>query len=170
MADRNGELTKERFEEYLCIIKKIMRKKEQLAVISAKLTNPHSAKFSEIPVTKRKATSDKTLFLLQEKIELEGQIKKLDSKRKREWNKLNKAVKQLEEPETTKKITRELNILSIEASILRMRYFCALAWPEINQTFYGEEPDFDLKTDDYLKKLFRYHGYAFVDLKKIERF
>jgi len=169
MAERNGELTKTRFEEYLCSIKKIVRKKEQLAVITAKLGNPHSVKLSEIPKNKKPLSSDKTLFLIQEKMELETQIKKLNAKREREWNKLNKAVTLLEDPQATKNISRELDILSIEASILRMRYFCALEWSEINKTFYGLEPDFDVKVDDYMKKIFRYHGYAFVDIRKIER-
>lgn len=170
MAERNGELTKTRFEEYLCSIKKIVRKKEQLAVICAKLSGPHAAKISEIPKSKKPLSSDKTLFLIQEKMELEAQIKKLNAKREREWNKLNKAVTQLENPQIAKNIPREIDILSIEASILRMRYFCALEWPEINRTFYGSEPDFDIKIDDYMKKIFRYHGYAFVDLRKIERY
>lgn len=170
MAERNGELTKTRFEEYLCSIKKIVRKKEQLAVISAKLGSPHSAKLSEIPKNKPLISTDKTLFLIQEKIELESQIKKLNIKREKEWIKLNKAVTLLESPQATKNISRKLDILSIEASILRMRYFSALEWPEINRTFYGTEPDFDIKIDDYMKKIFRYHGWAFVDLRKIERF
>ena len=71
MAERNGELTKTRFEEYLCSIKKIVRKKEQLAVICAKLSGPHAAKISEIPKSKKPLSSDKTLFLIQEKMKLD---------------------------------------------------------------------------------------------------
>ena len=172
MAERKGEqakIIKTRFEEYLCNIKKIVRKKEQLTAIVSKLSCPSGAKLSEIPKSKKPfAAANKTLFLIQEKMELETQIKKLTSKTERERNKLNKFITQLEAPEATKNITRELDILSIEASILRMRYFCAMEWKEINKIFYGESPDFDKKIDDYMKKLFRYHGYAFIDLSKIE--
>lgn len=162
------ERIKEDFSNFRNSACKIRKKKEELVAIKSKLYNPHSPKLSDVPKNNT-LHSDKTLFLVQEKIEIENEIKKLNKKRDSERKRLNKLLKDLDSDSTSKLVDRKPEALTAEASILRLRYFCGFSWDEINSAFYSEDKDFDINADVYLKRVFRYHGQAFIDLLKIMR-
>ncbi len=163
------EKIKEDFTNFRTWSCKIRKKKEELAVVKSKLGNPHGVKLSDIPKTVN-PHSDRTLYLIQEKIEIESEIKKLNKKRDFERKRLNKILKNLDSTATAKLVDRKPEALTAEASILRLRYFCGFSWDEINDAFYGEDEDFNVNADVYLKRIFRYHGQAFIDLQKIAKF
>lgn len=158
---------KARFENYLALLRNINRKQEELAVVNSKISSPSGMRLKEIPVSRQRVNHDKIAFLVQEKIEIEKDIKKLDKYRAEEREELLNAIKKLEDPENFKTLIRSKNVLVAEASVLRLRYFCGCTWPEINETFHGSNEDFDEKKDEYIRKIFRYHGNSFIDLKKV---
>jgi len=162
------ERIKEEFSNFRTDACKIRKKKEELYAIKSKLGNPHSAKLSDIPKTTN-PHSDKTLYLIQEKIEIENELKKLNRKRDSDRKRLNKILKELDSSKTAVMIERKPEALTAEASVLRLRYFCGFSWDEINAAFYSEDKDFDINADVYLKRVFKYHGQAFIDLAKIMR-
>ena len=154
------------FQNYRNYVCKIRRKKEQLAVIKSKLTGLHSAKITDMPkVTTPK--NDKNLYLLQEKIDIEDTLKKLVKKKESERKRLNKILKELESDDTANLLTRKPEVLTVEASVLKLRYMCGFSWEDINKAFYEDDADFEINMDVYLKRIFKYHGQAFVDLQKM---
>ena len=161
-----GAIDKARFENYLALMHNIARKKDELTLITAKLGSPASIKYSDMPRNPNKK-KDKIAFLIQEKIEIENDIKALEKYRETEREKLMTAVSMLEDPRNTKKLYRDQKILIAEASVLRLRYFGMFQWSEINDAFHSDEPDFQEKKEDFQRKIFRYHGNAFIDLKKV---
>ncbi len=154
------------FQNYRNYVCKIRRKKEQLTVIKSKLTGLHSAKITDMP---KVATpkNDKNLYLLQEKIEIEDALKKLVKKKESERKRLNKILKELESDDTANLLTRKPEVLTAEASVLKLRYMCGFSWEDINKAFYEEDSDFYENIENYLRNIYRYHGQAFVDLQKM---
>lgn len=158
---------KARFENYLALLRNIDRKQEELATINSKISSPSGMRLNENPISRQKTNNDKIAFLVQEKIEVEKDIEALDKYRIEERNELLSAIKKLEDPVNFKKLLREKRVLVAEASVLRLRYFCGCSWPEINETFHGGNEDFEEKKDEYIRKIFRYHGNSFIDLNKL---
>ncbi len=145
---------------------KIRRKRDQLTAIKAKLTGLQSVKITDMPKNPT-PRSDKNLYLIQEKIDIEDVLRKLLKKQDSERRKLNKILRDLESEETVGLLTRKPEVLTAEASVLKLRYMCGFSWEDINKAFYSEDKDFEINTDIYLKRIFRYHGQAFVDLQKM---
>ncbi len=156
------------FQNYRIYMAKVKRKQEQLTVIKSKLTGLHSAKITDMPKNSTQK-NDKNLYLIQEKIEIEEQLKILLRKKESERRKLNKILRDLESNEAASCLTRSPEVLTAEASVLKLRYLCGFSWEDINRAFYSEDEDFDINTDVYLKKIYRYHGQAFIDLHAIMR-
>lgn len=161
-----GLIDKARFENYLALLHKIARKNEELKILQSKLSNPASPKLSDLPKSPNKK-NDKIDFLIQEKMEIESDLDVLNKYRETERRELNSAILTLENPENSSKFLRDKKILVTEASILRLRYLCMFSWEEINETIYSGEPDFEEKKEDFQRKVFRYHGNAFIDFRKI---
>lgn len=161
-----GLIDKARFENYLALLHKIARKNEELTLIKSKLESPASPKLSDMPKSPNKK-NDKIAFLIQEKMEIESDLSALEKYRESERVELTTAVHSLEDPKNSNKLLRDKKILIAEASVLRLRYFCMFTWSEINEAFHSGEPDFEIKKDDFQRKIFRYHGNAFIDFKKI---
>ena len=166
MVDINIEKIKKEFIDYRTTACFLRKKREELCAIKAKL-GTHGIHFSDLP--KSNPQSDKILYLLQEKIEIESAIRKTNKKRVSERNRLTKILKDLDSDITARRINRKTEILTAEASVLKLRYLCGFNWDEINYAFYGGDNDFNDSADVYLKRIFRYHGQAFSDLVKMMR-
>lgn len=163
-----SKIDKARFENYLAILRRIVAKQDELTVIKHKLSTPQGVKISDMPKNTRRAF-DKVAFLVQEKIEIENDIKKLQRYQKGERTQLTNAIKGLEVEDNIKVLTRDRQVLIYEASVLKLRYICGFTWPEVAETIFGTESDFQEKKEDYLRKIFRYHGNAFTDFRKLKR-
>ena len=162
----SGRVDKARFENYLAIMHNLTRKKTELEVICSKLGSPQGVKLTDMPKNPNRK-NDKIAYLVQEKMEIESDIKALEKYREDERSELMAAIQELENPKNSKKLYRERKLLVAEASVLRLRYFCMFQWSEINEAFHSGEPDFEIKREDFQRKIFRYHGNAFTDLRKI---
>lgn len=154
------------FQNYRAYVSKIKHKKEQLEAVKVKLTGLQSIKITDIPKT-ASPKNDKNLYLIQEKMEIEDSLKKLIKKKEAERKKLNKVLKDLESNDTANQLTRNPEVLTAEASVLKLRYMCGFSWEEINKAFYSEDIDFEDNIENYLRKIYRYHGQAFIDLQKM---
>lgn len=154
------------FQNYRTYVCKVRQKKDQLTAIKTKLAGLQSARITDMPRTPA-PRSDKNLYLLQEKIEIEDSLKKLLRKQDSERKRLNKILRDLESEDTVGLLTRKPEVLTAEASVLKLRYMCGFSWEDINKAFYSDDEDFEINTDVYLKRIFRYHGQAFVDLQKM---
>ena len=161
-----GECIKKEFQNYRTYVCKLRQKKDQLIAIKTKLTGLQSVKITDIPRTPN-PRSDKNLYLLQEKLDIEDSLKKLTKKKEAARKKLNKILKDLESSETADLLTRKPEVLTAEASVLKLRYLCGFTWEEINKAFYEGDKGFEENVENYLRKIFRYHGQAFIDLQKM---
>lgn len=155
-----------RFDNYLALLHSIARKQEELAAVEAKLSRPGSVRHDGMPKSTH-INLDKTAFLVQEKISIENDLKKLEDYTKNERQELFNAIRELENPLNLKKLFRDKELLISEASVLRLRYLCGLGWTEINDTFHGAQEDYEENKEKYIRKVFKYHGNAFIDLQKI---
>ena len=154
------------FQNYRAYVNKVRHKKDQLEAVKTKLTGLQSVRITDIPKT-ASPKNDKNLYLLQEKIDIEDSLKKLIKKKETERKKLNKILKDLESNDTANQLARTPEVLTAEASVLKLRYMCGFSWEEINKAFYSEDENFEINTDVYLKRIFKYHGQAFIDLQKM---
>lgn len=168
LADNNRKVGIRRdFERYRTNVCKIRQKKDELTAIKSKIAGLHSVKLTDMPKSTIPKSADKTLYLLQEKMDIEKHLNQLIKKRESDRKKLNKILKDLESDETASLIMRKPEVLTAEASVLKLRYMCAFSWDEINRAFYSEDKDFEINIDVYLKRIYRYHGQAFIDLDKM---
>lgn len=167
LVDKNKCEIRRDFENYRMTVCKIKQKKDQLTAIKSKITGLHSVKITDMPKTHQPFKNDKALYLLNEKLDIEESLKKLLKKHNSERRRLNKLLRDLESDDTAASIIREPEVLTAEASVLKLRYMCCFSWSEINKAFYSDDEDFEINTDIYLKRIYRYHGQAFVDLQKM---
>jgi len=168
LENTSKENIKRDFQNYRTYVCKVRSKRDQLTAIKTKLQGLQSAKITDMPKNTI-PRNDKNLFLLQEKMDIEESLRKLLKKKDSERKRLNKILKDLESDDTAGLLTRKPEVLTAEASVLRLRYMCGFSWEEVNEAFYSEDKDFEINTDVYLKRIFRYHGQAFIDLQKMRK-
>jgi hypothetical protein len=87
------------------------------------------------------------------KIELEETIKKAIEEERKEREAIEIMVQQIKKPD--------------ERAVIRLRYFDRAEWPEICKILFGESEDFDVNTDNYMRKTFRIHVTALISLAEV---
>lgn len=61
------------------------------------------------------------------------------------------------------KILKHLRYAS-ERAVIRLRYFAGLGWYEVNDAMYGDRVDYLDKEESYLKRVFRVHKKAILNM------
>lgn len=86
-------------------------------------------------------------------MELEEQIDRLKAEEKQERNAIEGLILQLSDPD--------------ERAVIRLRYFDRADWNDVAFALFGTEPDYLTRSESYLRRTYKIHGRALLDLADI---
>jgi len=141
-------VTKERLKQYTALLQEIDDQIERLARMAASLESPAGMKMDGMPHSN--FAVDRMAIAVARKDELERIIIQSVERERKEAKELEEAVQLLHSP--------------TERMLIRLRYFDNLEWPEVCETLFGKSEDYDEKLDGYMRRTFRIHGRALVNL------
>lgn len=146
------KITRQRFYNYRELVKSINMQSDRLKEFIAKMDNPGTVKFSDIPKN-HVINPDKIPHQVNTKISLENELKKMQIKKESEFKILSSAVWKLKKTE--------------HIYILLLRYIDMYSWEDINKFLHSRHEDFEIeKNGKYERRMFRLHKTA---LNKIEK-
>ena len=134
------------------MLREIDNQIERLERMEATMTSPSGPNLIGMPRASGN-TSDRVAIQVARKIELEETIKKAIEAERKEREAIEIMVQQIKKPD--------------ERAVIRLRYFDRAEWPEICKILFGESEDFDVNTDNYMRKTFRIHGTALISLAEV---
>jgi len=152
MTRTQPQTIKERLKEYTAMLREIDNQIERLERMEATMTSSSGPNLTGMPRASGN-TSDRVAIQVARKIELEETIKKAIEEERKEREAIEIMVQQIKKPD--------------ERAVIRLRYFDRAEWPEICKILFGESEDFDVNTDNYMRKTFRIHGTALISLAEV---
>lgn len=145
------EAVKARLYEYRDIAKEIDSQSERLERLKAKMYGVGAQAITDMPRTPS-PDFDRTAGLIQQKEELEREIREAVERQRSEREYLEDVVKHLRRSE--------------ERTVIRVRYFDCASWNDVVDLMFGDSPDLLEKEDSYLRRVYKLHGQALYGMAK----
>lgn len=145
------EAVKARLYEYRDIAKEIDSQSERLERLKAKMYGVGAQAITDMPRTPS-PDFDRTAGLIQQKEELEREIREAVERQRSEREYLEDVVKHLRRSE--------------ERTVIRVRYFDCANWNDVVDLMFGDSPDLLEKEDSYLRRVYKLHGQALYGMAK----
>lgn len=142
---------KARLLEYRETVREIEANSERLERLKTRMYGIKAQNITDMP----KAPSpedDRVADLVQDKSELEEEIRAGIERKRSEKTALEKIIKHLRRSE--------------ERSVIRIRYFDCASWSEVVDVMFGDRPDFLEKEEIYLRRVYKLHGQALYGMAK----
>jgi len=134
------------------MLREIDNQIERLEYIEATMSSAASPELSGMPKSPG-VKNDRTAMLVIRKMELEETIKEAIDAEADERAAIELLIQQLKKPD--------------ERAVIRLRYFDRAGWSEICKMLFNEAEDFEENVDNYMRRTFRLHGKALVNLEAI---
>ena len=125
---------------------------ERLAHLEDAMTTPKTSSLDGMPHGSG-SFGDRTASLVTQKDSIERMITEKRARLSAEQGDLESIVSRLKKAD--------------ERMVIRLRYFDCVSWPEVNAIMFGRKDDFEERDDVYLKRIFRYHGTALLNMAAI---
>lgn len=153
MAEKQYDVNamKARLLGYRDIVKEIEADSERLERLETKMYGVGAQNITDMPKSPSPA-ADRIADMLQDKVELEEEIRSAIEKKRTEKEYLNSIIKQLRRSE--------------ERAVIRIRYFDCASWNEVVDVMFGDRPDLLEKEDTYLRRVYKLHGQALYSMAK----
>ena len=145
------EAIKSRLMGYREMVREIESNSERLERLKSKMYAVGAQNISDMPKAPSH-TGDRIADLVQEKTELEEEIRSSVEEKRAEKRALEGIIKHLRR--------------SDERSVIRIRYFDCASWNEVVDVMFGDRPDFLDKEDIYLRRVYKLHGQALYSMAK----
>lgn len=145
------EAVKARLLGYRDMVKEIEANSERLERLKTKMYGVGAQNITDMP----RAPShedDRIADLVQDKTELEEEIRSTIEKKQAEKRALERIIKHLRRSE--------------ERSVIRIRYFDCASWNEVVDVMFGDQPDLLDKEENYLRRVYKLHGQALYSMAK----
>lgn len=139
-------------ESYTTYQKRIDNTEERLAFLELTIDSPSSPSLSGMPGGSRDGTSKQEREVIK-KLELEERLAEMYAEENRKREEIEMLINLMDKPD--------------EQTAIEMRYLDRANWRAISTVLYGNEADFDMNEQRYLKRTFRIHGSALQTLAKI---
>ena len=147
----DDEAVKARLYEYRDIAKEIESQSERLERLKAKMFGVGAQAITDMPRTPS-PDFDRMTGLLQQKDELEVEIRDAIERQRTEREYLEGVIKHLRRSE--------------ERTVIRVRYFDCASWNDVVDLMFGDCPDLLEKEDGYLRRVYKLHGQALYSMAK----
>lgn len=148
------EAVKARLYAYREMAREIENQIERLERINTKLIGVGAQSITDMPKSPS-PTDDRTVELLQQKTELEEEIREVIERRKTERSFFESVIKNLRR--------------SDERAVIRVRYIDNASWDEVVDVLFGGKEDLLEKEDIYLRRVYKLHGQALLSMAKYIR-
>lgn len=145
------EAVKARLYEYRDIAKEIDSQSERLERLKSKMYGVGAQAITDMPRTPS-PDFDRMAGLIQQKEELEKEIKEAVERQRSEREYLEGVVKHLRRAE--------------ERTVIRVRYFDCASWNDVVDLMFGDSPDLLEKEDGYLRRVYKIHGQALYGMAR----
>lgn len=145
------EAVKARLHKYRDIVKEIDTQSERLERLKVKMYGIGAQAITDMPRSPSPA-HDRITDLVQQKEELEEEIREAIERQRGERDYLEGVIKHLRR--------------SDERAVIRIRYFDCASWNDVVDLMFGDSPDLLEKEDSYLRRVFKLHGQAVNNMAK----
>lgn len=143
---------KDRLAAYTAMLRDIDNQLERLDRMEMTMASPPGPDLTGMPRGSG-TPSDRTGMMVERKMELEEQIDRLKAEEKKERNAIEGLILQLSDPD--------------ERAVIRLRYFDRADWNDVAFALFGTEPDYLTRSESYLRRTYKIHGRALLDLADI---
>lgn len=145
------EAVKARLYAYREMARDIENQNERLERIKTKLVGVGAQSITDMPKSPSPA-DDRTVELIQQKMELEDEIRAVIEQRKAERVFFERVIKHLRR--------------SDERAVIRVRYIDNASWDEVVDVLFGGKEDLLEREDIYLRRVYKLHGQALLSMAK----
>lgn len=147
----NVDAVKERLETYIATERDIENQIERLERLETRMIGMGAQTLTDMPKAPSPA-NDRMAMIIGQKEELEQEIRDTIEFQKRERKWIEGIVKHLKNPD--------------ERAVIRLHYLDKTDWNDISDVLFGGRVDFLDKQDTYLRRCFRIHGSALVNMAR----
>ena len=143
---------KDRLAAYLKLLREIDNEVERLDRLLLTYGSPPGPDLSGMPRPKG-GVSNRVAVEAAKKIELEDHIKELNAEEREENRAIEAMLRQIDDPD--------------KRAVIRLRYFDRADWNDVAFALFGTEPDYLTRSESYLRRTYKIHGRALLDLADI---
>lgn len=151
---KETDAIREKLEGYAALPRRIDNQIERLENLTLTMGSPSTPNLTGLP-SGGSGRASKIERQVVNKAELEEKIRDMIREERQIRSELECMIDTLTNPD--------------EQTVIEMRYFDRAKWQQICSVLYSMEPDYEEKTDKYLKRTFRLHGSALQALARIYR-
>lgn len=144
---------KERLNRYRDMEKDIDNQIERLERLESKLTTVGSPVLSGMPGSPN-VQGDRISTLIGQKEQMETDLRDEIKSHEREWNAIEKLICHLHSAD--------------ERAVIRMHYHDGELWNDVSRMIFSGKPDYEAKQKVYLRRVFRLHGKALLEMARAE--
>lgn len=148
----NVQAVKSWLVEYLDNEREIDNQIERIEHLTTKMVGLGAQVISDMPKA-HGASTDRMADMLSQKDELEQSVLAAIESQSRTRKKIEELLHKIRNPD--------------ERAVIRMRYMDRSSWTEVRDMMFGSKDDFDEKEETYLRRTYRIHGSALVDIAKL---
>lgn len=143
---------KERLSDYTAMLRDIDNQIQRLERMEATMTSPKAQRLDGMPHC-GSPIGDRMAEIIGRKQELEDVIREKIAAERREHTLLAAMVDRMAKPD--------------DRLVIQLRYFDRADWRNIAAALFGERDDYEEKFDAYMRRTWRIHGSALVELAKL---
>lgn len=143
------EAVKQRLIDLRDLRREIENQSERLERLETKLVGVGAQAFTDMPKSPS-PSNDRISDLMQQKFDLEEDIRATLEHRRRERMFFEKIIRRLKR--------------SDERAVIRSRYLDGASWGDVVDLLYGDEEDLLEREDMYRKRVFKLHGRALLSM------
>lgn len=143
------EAVKQRLIDLRDLRREIENQSERLERLETKLVGVGAQALTDMPKSPSQS-NDRISDLMQQKFDLEEDIRATLEHRRRERMFFEKIIRRLKR--------------SDERAVIRSRYFDGASWGDVVDLLYGDEEDLLEREDMYRKRVFKLHGRALLSM------
>lgn len=143
------EAVKQRLIDLRDLRREIENQSERLERLETKLVGVEAQALTDMPKSPS-PSNDRISDLMQQKFDLEEDIRATLEHRRRERMFFEKIIRRLKR--------------SDERAVIRSRYFDGASWGDVVDLLYGDEEDLLEREDMYRKRVFKLHGRALLSM------
>lgn len=143
------EAVKQRLIDLRDLRREIENQSERLERLETKLVGVGAQVLTDMPKSPS-PSNDRISDLMQQKFDLEEDIRATLEHRRRERMFFEKIIRRLKR--------------SDERAVIRSRYFDGASWGDVVDLLYGDEEDLLEREDMYRKRVFKLHGRALLSM------
>lgn len=151
---KETDAIKQKLESYATLQRKIDNQIERLENLNATMSSPSTPNLTGLPSGGGDGTSkSKIERQVAKKDELEKKIQRMIMEERQLRKELEQLIEALKKPD--------------EQTVIEMRYIDQAKWWTVCAALYSTEPDYNEKSDKYLKRTFKLHGSALQAIARL---